>query len=374
MLTNVRTKEIEEVFKTPIIQQTAFWSAVKKQVGLHSLAFDFKVKRSDVLDNKLSKESVVSDVLVLIQQLDNNHSVAYVPYGPELEPCEEKQGLFLEELSECMRTWLPANCILIRYDLSWESLWAKMPHFYDEDGNWSGPPVPSVQEMRLNFNTIGWNLKKATTNILPSNTIYMDLGKSEADLLESMKPKTRYNIGLSLRKGVQVRLAGVEALDVWYKLYAETAGRNNFYLHDPEYFRAVLTVKANQTQSPAEVQLLIAELDGKPLAAMFLVMTGNRGTYLYGASSSENRNIMSTYALQWKAMMIAKMRGCTDYDLFGVSPSPDPHHPMHGLYRFKTGFGGSMFHCMGCWDYPLNHDKYTCFKALELKSQGYHLA
>ena len=68
---------------------------------------------------------------------------------------------------------------------------------------------------------------------------------------------------------------------------------------------------------------------------MFLVLSAHRATYLYGASSSSMRNLMPTYALQWKAMLIAKKCDCTEYDMFGVSPNPDPSHPMYGLYRFN---------------------------------------
>ena len=74
------------------------------------------------------------------------------------------------------------------------------------------------------------------------------------------------------------------------------------------------------------------------MAAMFLVMSAYRATYLYGASSSRMRSVMPTYALQWKAMPIAKQCGCMEYDMFGDAPNPDPSHPMYGLYKFKQGY------------------------------------
>jgi len=135
-----------------------------------------------------------------------------------------------------------------------------------------------------------------------------------------------------------------------------------------------LAAKATDSTSPAEVLLLVAELDGQPLSAMFLIITGERGSYLYGASSSEHRNSMSTYALQWEAIQLAKARGCTQYDMFGVSPGPDPAHPLYGLYTFKVGFGGQLYHSMGSWDYPLMTDEYRIFRSAELSRPGYHLA
>ena len=374
MFSHVYLKEIEEVFRTPIIQQTAFWSEVKGRLGVKSIAVNIRIRKSDFDPEAGPFEYIMADMLVLLQHVSEQYCYAYVPYGPEIDPGEELRGTFLEQVSEQMRSFLPANCIMIRYDLAWESFWANDPDCISEEGSWLGPPPVNSQEFRFNFGTELWNLKKAGSNILPSNTIFVNLKDDSSALLARMKPKTRYNIGLSLRRGVEVRMAGLEELALWYALYAETATRNNFYLHDIEYFRVVLTARANDTQSPADVFLLIAEHDNRPLAAMFLVISGNRATYLYGASSGESRQFMATYALQWKAMEIAQSCSCHEYDMFGISPASDPSHPMYGLYRFKTGFGGEQYHGMGCWDYPLIEDVYLYFTSVEMKQQGYHLS
>jgi lipid II:glycine glycyltransferase (peptidoglycan interpeptide bridge formation enzyme) len=374
MLSNVHKKEVEELYATPILQQTAFWSAVKKRLGTNSIAINFNSRKSALYGVSDDRSSLYSDVLIVLQQINRYYSVAYVPYGPELEPSDEFQGMFLEELSESLRSFLPKNCILIRYDLCWESWWAKDKDYFDEQGIWKGEPDTPTQEFRFNFSTHNWNLKKAHSNILPANTIYLNLTTGTDTLLKRMKPKTRYNIGLAHRKGVTVKSMGLDGIHIWYELYKETAARNHILLNDLKYFQAVLSARADDTHSPADVNLLVAEKDGKPLAAMFLVITQNRGSYLYGASSSTERNLMATYALQWEAICRSKEAGCTEYDMFGISPSPDPQHPLYGLYKFKSGFGGDIYHSLGCWDYPLDKDLYTLFRASELNSQGYHIS
>ncbi|MGJ1205075.1 lipid II:glycine glycyltransferase FemX [Sphingobacterium lactis] len=374
MIANIEDKEIKDIYKTSIIQQTAFWSEVKKLQGVQTEAFNFRVKSTDLFAEEKEETYIIGDLLIILQYLDTDHCIAYVPYGPEIEPDAENQGYFLEQLSESLRHFLPKSCIMIRYDLSWESQWAKEDDCYDIHGNWIGVPEKRIQELRLNYSTENWNLRKANTDILPSNTIFMDLRLDEDYLLANMKSKTRYNINLSMRKGVQIRSLGIEHLDIWYELYRQTAQRNNFFLHDINYFRIVLSARANDTQSPAQVYLLVAEVEEKPLAAMFLVVSGNRGTYLYGASATANRNYMATYALQWRAMQVAKEKGCTEYDFFGIAPQADESHPMYGLYRFKSGFGGKIYHRMGCWDYPLNKEKYNYYASMEFKNQGYHLS
>ena len=373
MVTNFIQKDIAEVLSTSIVQQTAFWSEVKHRMGVQSIACDFRVRASDIYTTVENGQVIASDMVVELKPVGAHHTVAYVPYGPELEPYGEFQGAFLEELSECLRPQLPEDCIMIRYDLAWESWWANDENAFTPEGIWTGPPAIQLQELRFNIGTHQQNFHKAPSNILPSNTIFLDLSKNKTDMLMSMKPKTRYNIILSQRKGVAVNASGIDDLDKWYSLYRETALRNGFVLHSIDYFRAVLTSRAQNTLSPAEVYLLIAEHDNQPLAAMFLVITGNRGTYLYGASSSQQRNLMATYALQWKAICLAKEKGCTEYDMFGISPNPDPDHPLYGLYRFKSGFGGHIYHAMGCWDYPLQEEVYSCYTVQELNSQGYHI-
>jgi lipid II:glycine glycyltransferase (peptidoglycan interpeptide bridge formation enzyme) len=373
MQIQINKKTTNNIIRTSILQQSAFWAKVKHKHGVESKAFDIKVDSEDVYREPKSHKPVIDDILVLLPEIDSEHKIGYVPYGPTLKPSDENQGLFLEELSESLRPYLPDECLMLRYDLLWESLWAKDNSNYKENGEWIGPPSKVNQEIRLNFNTNNWNLKKANTNILPSDTIFIDLKKDLKQLLKEMKPKTRYNINLSSRKGVTVRKAKLNELSTWYKLYSATCKRNGIYLHDVDYFQAVLSTKLIDINSPANVELLIAEFDNEPLAAMFLVYAGQRATYLYGASSSVKRNFMATYALQWEAIKRAKERGCTEYDMFGISSKPETSHPLYGLYRFKNGFGGRVFHRMGCWDYPLNTELYERYRTAEMTSQGYHL-
>ncbi len=368
MLRDIYRKDTSLLYETPILQQTAFWSNVKKELGIASLAIELQPAKSLLSSNN----SVWSDMLVILKPVSKYNSVAYVPYGPELEPEEEYQGIFLEELSERLRACLPKHCISIRYELSWESYWAKDEENY-EDGKWKGEPECYAREFRFNFNTIHKNFWQAHGNSLPSSTIFINLEDNLQTIMNRMKPKTRYNIGLAHRKGVTVRTAGAESLDIWYRLYTESAHRNGFFLHDRKYFEKMLEVRADDTLSPVEIKLLIAEYGTEPLASMYLAISGSRGVFLYGASSSSHRNMMPMYALQWEAIRLCKMNKCKTYDMFGIAPSAIPSHPLYGLYKFKTGFGGKQYHQLGTWDYPLDEDNYRVFRNHELRSQGFHL-
>jgi len=56
-----------------------------------------------------------------------------------------------------------------------------------------------------------------------------------------------------------------------------------------------------------------------------------------------------------------------------VAPHPDPEHPLYGLYRFKSGFGGTMPPRQGTWDYPYDQNAYEVYCARESASSGFHL-
>jgi lipid II:glycine glycyltransferase (peptidoglycan interpeptide bridge formation enzyme) len=199
--------------------------------------------------------------------------------------------------------------------------------------------------------------------------MFVNLQGSEEQILSGMHHKTRYNIRLALRKGVEVRQVGRDRLEIFYSLYEETCERNRITLHDRFFFDALY----NAEDEGAGIVLLMAFFEGQPLSAMFLSRSSRRATYLYGASSSQRRNSMSTYALQWYAIQLAKHWGCTEYDLFGVSPSQGKHHPMSGLYTFKKGFGGTAFHRMGCWDFAYDEEQASQLFAYEMVGEGYHL-
>ena len=364
-LLKVIPKDTGAIIPTRILQQTAFWAKFKNNTGWNPAPFD--IFESDPVRPGYWIHQ--GDILILFRELQSGGVIAYAPYGPEMVPEQERQGAWLEELSDAIRDYLPEACFAIRFDLSWPSPWNEQ---HGATQQWYELPDTPIQEMRMNFGTRNWNLRKSPSNILPSNTVILPLEKDPAVMLGKMKPKTRYNIRLSQRKKISVRLSGEQDLDKWFYLYNQTVKRNRIAGEQKDYFQQVLLTDARDTISPAVIKLLLAETNGTPLAGMFLALSQSRATYLYGASASHHREMMAPYLLQWNAIQYAQQMGCTEYDLFGISSNPDPSNPMYGLYRFKTGFGGKVRHRLGCWDYPFRHDAYEHFRMIEILSPGFH--
>jgi len=217
------------------------------------------------------------------------------------------------------------------------------------------------------FSRFPLTLKPSSYNIQPPRTIIVDLNGTEEQILSRMKQKTRYNIRLSEKKGVTVRPWADHT--AFHDMMLVTGGRDGFGVHSEEYYR-----RAYELLHPKGMcEILVAEYDGKPLAALFVACHGNRAYYLYGASTDEERNRMPTYLLQWEAMKWAKARGCEEYDLWGVPDEDEAtlesnfetrHDGLWGVYRFKRGFGGQLKRAAQAMDRVYNPFLYQLYLTL----------
>ncbi|MBI9105758.1 MAG: peptidoglycan bridge formation glycyltransferase FemA/FemB family protein [Spirochaetales bacterium] len=331
--------------------QSAFWGELKQAFGWQPFAF--------IVDS--------NPLLVLVRELGGGNSLAYIPHGPA-GPIQNEIGSnwkLSAMIAEGLKPLLPSSCVFIRFDPPWG---ISVPALTDGDRSYPENTLSAPGMFR-----------KALMDIQPPSTVVLDIGRTEEELLKGMKTKTRYNIKLAAKKGVTVQTRGVEALKGWYELYRITAERDRIALHSYEYYEKIFNLAAEKNREVAgsgpELRLLEAVIDGTVEAGIIISFQGaagrRRATYLYGASSNNKRNLMPSYALQWEAIRQAAAAGCSDYDFFGIPPADDPEHPMHGLYRFKTGFGGQILHRPGCWDYPLRKVRYNAFRSAE-KLRNYY--
>jgi lipid II:glycine glycyltransferase (peptidoglycan interpeptide bridge formation enzyme) len=331
--------------------QSNFWGSFKARFGWNAQAF--------LVD--WAMESTVggpSPLMLIRRRLGPGVSFAYVPWGPELPPnfpqTNDDRNAALAELALGLRRFLPKDTAFIRFDPPW----------YTEGAGVPPPPI-------------GKPFSRAGADVQPPDTAIVDLSPPTEAILAAMKSKWRYNCHYGPKKGVLVSRAGAEGIETFYSLLKETAKRDGIAIHGIEYYRGLFTQageyagvgEAGAALIP-ELRLYLAEYNGETLAAIVVLVRGRDATYLYGASSNSNRNLMTPHALQWKAMEDAKVSGCFNYDLFGIPPNDDPSHPMAGLYLFKTGFGGRIIHRPGSWDYAYRPIVKGLFTAAEVLRKG----
>ena len=187
--------------------QTPFWAKFKEAHGWKPLYFGLETSNS----------AAVILLVVLVRRFSRFASIAYVPMGPDLAvESPETQGQFLTLISSLLTPYLPKNTMCIRFDPPW-GLSVSNCALYDEDCTAPAttdcfpvhPPKP---------------VRTAPANIQPPDTVVLDLTKSSETLLLEMKSKWRYNIKLSVKKGVTVKSfegeeGAREGIDIFYRTW-----------------------------------------------------------------------------------------------------------------------------------------------------------
>jgi lipid II:glycine glycyltransferase (peptidoglycan interpeptide bridge formation enzyme) len=218
----------------------------------------------------------------------------------------------------------------------------------------------SGQVLMTDLKRRGWGY--SSDQIQFKNTVLMDLNPSEEQLLAQMKQKTRYNIRLAEKKGVVLRVGNPNDFGMLYRMYAETSMRDGFVIRDEAYYKTVWNSFMKSGEPACEP--LIADVNGEPVAAIFVFYFAGRAYYVYGMSRDVHREKMPTYLLQWDAMKRAKLKGCTVYDLWGAPDVFDESDSMWSVYRFKEGLGGKVVRTLGAWDFAPNPFWYKLYSEI----------
>lgn len=192
----------------------------------------------------------------------------------------------------------------------------------------------------------------------PAHTSIVDIRAEPEALLAGFKPKTRYNIRLAQKKGVEV--ARSDDIAAFANLAATTSARHHIQLATEPYYRRLHELMAGDESS----LLYLARHEGDVLAGIMVVRFAGRATYLFGASSETKRNLMPAYLLHWHAIQELRGLGDTDYDLWGVPPDDQPGHPLSGLWQFKSGWNGRLVAYAGAFDLPIDVTKWRLHKGM----------
>ncbi len=313
--------------------QTHQWGQVKAQFGWQP---HYLIWRNPVGD-------VQAAVLVLqrrvpAQGFGLNLSVMYAPRGPLLDWADE--ALAKRVLDDLQSFAKGEGAIFIKID-------PDLPISLGIPGEEGTILNPAGEAIKADLAKRGWHF--SDEQIQFRNTVTVDLTADEEDMLMRMKSKTRYNIRLAERRGVEIRKGGVEDIDLLYKMYAHTAIRDDFLIRHKGYYEAVW-----QTFFEAGLaKPIIAEVEEQPVGAAVIFQFGGRAWYIHGMSLDEHREKMFNYRLQWAGMLDSKEAGCHTYDMWGAPDNFNEEDPLWGVYRFKDGFGGQVECSLGAWDYPV---------------------
>lgn len=322
------------------VLQTSRWGRLKSRFG-------WRVERVALAEG----ERIVAGGQMLLRRLPWGQSLGYLPKGPLVDwerPAHVR--LLLQGLQDIGRAYRAAFLKL-------------------------EPDLPDSPRLELLLASYG--LRRGHP-VQPRSTIHIDLTQGLDAVLAGMKQKWRYNVRLAARKGVVVRPGTAADLPVFHRLNEETGQRDRFGVHQPAYYEAAFELFTKDDTA----RWLLAEYQGRVLAAIVVFALGRKSWYMWGASSSQERRRMPNHALQWAGMQWAAARGCEIYDLWGIPDAvgADPQrwaskyaerrNGLWGVYRFKQGFGGQVVRYIGAWDLMMSSTGYRLYQLVRRMRTG----
>ncbi|OGK25382.1 hypothetical protein A3A46_00040 [Candidatus Roizmanbacteria bacterium RIFCSPLOWO2_01_FULL_37_13] len=206
------------------------------------------------------------------------------------------------------------------------------------------------------------------------------LPKTDDRLLSEMRKTTRYLIRKAQREGVIIeKRTGEKAVDDFWKIYQETARRENFVPFSKSFIEEEFNV-FNKTgnalflfgkvknnvipdliRNPDKMDSRLRGNDNNTsyLASALIIFTKSTAFYHQGASI--HTKIPVTYLLQWEAIKEAKKRGCQIYNFWGILQAGRSPKNWQGLTLFKTGFGGRQIDYLPTQDFVISRRYYLTY-------------
>lgn len=282
--------------------QSWVWGEFQESIGM-------KVHRIVIQDDD---NEIIASAQIIEKSFPLGMTSFYIPRGPILAlrqaqgDIKEALGLLFKEMNALAKK---RKCVYLQLDPAWNS-------FHDREKLLTGL------------------CEKTNSMIQPIHTLIVPLDADHKELIGRMHAKTRYNIGLAMRKGIEVKQ--VNTVDTFYKLVSKTKERQAIGIHSKKYYQKMLEVLGKDNAT-----IFLAQLQGNDLAAILVAFYNDRAYYLHGGFDFAYRNLQAPVLTQWEAMKETVDRGMKFYDLYGVAPEKvrvSEEEKLRGVTRFKKGF------------------------------------
>lgn len=323
--------------------QSSSWGSWQRHLGRESWSYF-------VLDNT---STPVLSAQFIKHRLPLNNYYLYCPFGPvtskQLAVSIERFAKALESLFNQLKQDFP-DCLLVKLEPQ-NTLPSLQPTTHSSLGQRVHPSESKT-----------YNLQPSS-RIQPGSTLLIDLNKTVEELLKEMHPKNRYNIRVAEKHQVSIKkipLENKQELREVVELICNTTKRQGYKGHPRSYYEKFVDFFSNQPNSDSfQIQCYAGYLQEKILAGALFVDFGDTRDFLFGGSSSEHKEVMTSFLMQWQSMQDAKAKGLKVYDFGGTETSSGE---IPGFVRFKLRFGGNQITYPEAVDVSWHNFQYKLFK------------
>jgi|GEM_PF-872978 len=180
--------------------------------------------------------------------------------------------------------------------------------------------------------------KKSPRNTFTKQNLYLDISKSEEELLKNMHHKRRYNIRYAIRNGVKVQVSqDKKAFDTFYNLHSKTAKRQGFLTHSKKYFQEIYTTLKDH------VYFVSAVVEGTVVTSWLVIIYDKTMYYVYGGSIEDHKNLHPSDLVGFEAIKLGKTKGATLFDMWGAEHGK-------GFTDFKLKYGATLLTYLPSYD------------------------
>lgn len=307
MIKNIDFNNAKEKLKIEKFLNESYYSDYMQSIG-------WNIIRNEKIKYYLYYENDKGEILWacnLLERSKNNEKYLYAPRGPVLDYNNKN---LIENFFKQIKEWMNKReyiKIVINPCIDYKIL----DNFPND----------------ISYNIVG---RQDYDNLLESCKLaIMDIIYDEEKLINILPSKFRQNTRRSYRKNLTAKISKKIDYDNFYKLYNETAQRHGFNVHSIDYFKKIY--------EEFKDSLIFLEVwyEDIPLAMSIDIIYNNKLIYLYGVSSTENRNLLGMYNLQWEAIKYCIENKIPQYDFGGVfCEEGDLENKDIGLYNFKKGY------------------------------------
>ena len=331
MLTKILTSKDKEKYNKLIKHPVQTW-----EWGDFQISQGHTVYRLGLFDDK---DKMVSAYSVSFHQIPKTKfSIGTILRGPEIND---------QMISKVTEVAKMENAIFVKLE----------PNFIYQTFDNSNNPT------HVHKKPIFTHLKKSPKSAFYPFTYIVDLTKTENQILESMHPKTRYNIRVANRYGVEVReQTDNEGFEIYLKLLLATTKRQGFYLHTEKYHRDLW----KKLKDTGMIHIMLGSYQNQVLSAFMIFNIHDKLFYPYGASLDVNRQVMAPTLLMWEVVRLGQKLKCKTFDMWGcLGPRAKESENGYGFHRFKQGFGGQLVEYVGTYDLVINPVLYKLYNSVD---------
>jgi lipid II:glycine glycyltransferase (peptidoglycan interpeptide bridge formation enzyme) len=183
-------------------------------------------------------------------------------------------------------------------------------------------------------------------NVAPYRTMVFPVNISEKEMRGRLHRSWRRGLRKAERAGLEIRQGpDIKYFNVLEQLYQAAIERKRFKGLNPREF-----IQPQHMLSDCEkMNVVVAYLDGEPIAAHATSHLGDTAVGTLAASSEKGLQCEAAYLVWWTTFLAARSAGMEIYDLGGIDPEDNPN-----VYQYKKRMGTEEKYHIGAFEICTN--------------------